>query len=86
LLNSVSQAAFFLEGHVHHVDDRSGSAWRYSLPVAPGIDFLDQLGFDPDVDIRGFPFHAGEVGRCEAARLIIPAKKLLVSANSPDPA
>jgi hypothetical protein len=42
-----------------HIDDCRRSAWRYSLPVAPGIDYLDQLGLDPDVNICGFPFHAG---------------------------
>ena len=59
-----------------HVDDCGGSGWRYSLPVVPGVDFLDQLRLYPDVDIRGFSFHAVEVGRCRAACLIIRAKKL----------
>jgi len=68
-----------------HVDDCSGSAWRHSLPVAPSVDSFDQPGFDPDVDICGFAFHAGEVGRCRAPRLIIPAKKLILSIRSSDP-
>ena len=61
---------------LEHVDYCRRAAWRDSLPVAPGIDLLDQLRLYPDVDIRGFSFHAIEVGRCRAARLIIWDKKL----------
>jgi hypothetical protein len=66
-----------LEEFLEHVDDRRRSAQRHPLSGASGVDFLDQLRLDPDVDIRGFPLHAGEVGRCRAARLIIPAKDLI---------
>ena len=31
---------------------------QHALLGAPGVDFLDRLGLDPDVDICGFPFHA----------------------------
>jgi hypothetical protein len=58
-----------LEELLDHVDDRRSSAWRYSLPGAPGVDFLDQLGFDPDIDLCCFLFHAGEMGRCRAPLL-----------------
>jgi hypothetical protein len=57
-----------------HVDDRRSLAWRHSLPAAPSVDPLDQLGLDPNVDICCFLSHAGEMGRCRAPRLIIPAK------------
>jgi hypothetical protein len=42
-----------------HVADRGGSARQDSLLGTPGVDLLDQLWLDPDIDIRGFPFHAG---------------------------
>jgi len=42
-----------------HVDNCRGSGWRHALPVAPGVDFLDQFGLDPDVDVCCFPFHGG---------------------------
>ena len=54
-----------LEELLEHVNDCSGSAWRYSLPDAPGIDFLDQLRLDPDVDICGFAFHGRFAARGE---------------------
>ena len=76
-VGGVQSRQVMLQELLDHVDDCRRSARRYSLPVAPGIDFLDQLGFDPDVDICCFSFHAGEVGRCRAARLMIPAKKLI---------
>jgi hypothetical protein len=47
-----------LEELLQHVDDCRRSARRHALPVAPGVDFFDQLGLDPDVNICGFPFHA----------------------------
>src|SRR6516165_11930465 len=47
-----------LEEVLKHVDDRRRSAWQHALLSAPGVDFLDELGLDPDVDICGFPFHA----------------------------
>jgi hypothetical protein len=64
-----------LEELLEHIDD--SSARRHSLPGAPSVDFLDQLGLDPDVDICCFLSHAGEMGRCGAHRLIIPAKRLI---------
>jgi hypothetical protein len=61
-----------------HVDDCRSSAWRHSLPGAPSVDPLDQLGLDPNVDICCFLFHAGEMGRpCRAPDLIMPAKRLI---------
>jgi hypothetical protein len=64
-----------LEEMLEHMDDRSGSAWRHSLPGAPGVDFFDQHRFDPHVDIRGFPSHGDEVGRCGAWPLDNPGQK-----------
>jgi hypothetical protein len=66
-----------LEKVLKHVANCGRSAWRYSLSGPRRIDLLDQLRLDPDVDICGFPFHAGEVGHFGARRLIIPAKKLI---------
>jgi hypothetical protein len=66
-----------LEELLDHVDDRRSSAWRHSLPTAPSVDFLEQPAFDPNVDLRGFPFHAGEMGRCRAPGLIMQAKRLI---------
>jgi len=51
-----------------------GKTLDSQLAGAPGVDFLDQLRFDPGVDVCGFPFHAGELGRGRARRLIIPVK------------
>ena len=48
-----------LEKPLEHLDDCGGSARGHGLPGAPGIDFLDQLGLDRDIDIC-FPFHAEE--------------------------
>jgi hypothetical protein len=48
-----------LEEVFEHVDDRRSSAWKHPLPVAPVVDFVDQPGLDPDVDICCFSFHAG---------------------------
>jgi hypothetical protein len=42
-----------------HVADRGGSAWQDSLLGTPRVNLLDQLRLDPDIDICGFPFHAG---------------------------
>ena len=56
-------------GTVDIVTDCRSSAWGHSLPGAPGVDPLDQLGLDPNVDICGFPCHAGEMGRCRAPPL-----------------
>jgi hypothetical protein len=58
-----------LEEMLQHVDDCCSSARRHSLPGTPRIDFLDQLGLDPDVDICCFPCHAGEVGALSARPL-----------------
>jgi len=52
-----------LEEVLEHVDDGCCPAWQDALNGPPGVDFLDQLGLDPDVDICGSPFHAEEVGR-----------------------
>ena len=57
-----------------HVDDRRRPARQHSLPGSPDVDLLDQFRLDPDVDIRGLPFHAAQVELCRDARLIIPAK------------
>jgi hypothetical protein len=46
------------------------------MPGAPSVDPLDQLGLDPDVDICGFPFHTGEVGRCRAPLLDNSGQKI----------
>jgi|SRR5580693_4997660 hypothetical protein len=64
---------------IEHVDDCRNAARRYSLPGAPGVDPLDQLGRDPKVDICGFPFHTEEVSVFGHSRLIIPAKELISS-------
>jgi hypothetical protein len=64
-----------------HVTDGRRAARRYSLMGAPRIDLLDQLRFDPDVDVCGFPFHARDLGRFAAHRLIIPAKNLIARAQ-----
>jgi hypothetical protein len=64
-----------LEEMLEHMDDRSGSAWGHSLLGAPGVDFFDQRRFDPHVDIRGFPLHGDEVGRCGAWPLDNPGQK-----------
>jgi hypothetical protein len=58
-----------LEELLKHVDDRRSSAWRYSLPGAPGVNFLDQLGLDPNIDLCCFLSHAGEMGRCRTYQL-----------------
>jgi hypothetical protein len=67
---------------LEHVDDRRSSARRHSLPGAPGVDFLNQLGLDPNIDICCFLSHAGEMGRCRAPVLIIPAKKFIGGTTS----
>jgi len=46
-----------LKQTLKHRDDRRRPAERHSLPGAPGVDLLDQLRLNPDVDICGFPFH-----------------------------
>jgi hypothetical protein len=74
LLNSFFQVAsgaggFILEKMLEHMDNRRGSAWRHSLPSAPGVDFLDRHRSDLDVDICGFLWHGEEVGCCRACPL-----------------
>jgi hypothetical protein len=64
-----------LKEALDHMDDCRGSTRRYSLADAPSVDPLDQLGFDPDVDVCGFSFHAGEVGRCRACPLDNPGQR-----------
>jgi hypothetical protein len=59
------------------VADSRSTAWRYSLAGAPRIYLFDQLRFYADVDVCGFAFHAGDVGRFAAHHLIIPAKNLM---------
>jgi hypothetical protein len=59
-----------------HVADRCGPAWQDSLLATPSVDLLDQLRLDADVDICGFPFHAGELGRFPALCLIISGQKI----------
>jgi len=46
-----------LEELIEHVDDGRRATWKYSLPGAPSVNFLDQLWLDSDVDICGFSFH-----------------------------
>jgi|HubBroStandDraft_4_1064222.scaffolds.fasta_scaffold02943_8 hypothetical protein len=65
-----------LKEALDHMDDCRGSARRHSLPGAPGVDFLDQLGVDPDVDVGCLPFHARKVGLRRAHRLDNPGQKL----------
>jgi hypothetical protein len=65
-----------LEEMLEHVDDCRSSARRHSLPGAPGVDFLDQLGLDPDVNICCFPFHTGEVGSRRARLLDSSGQKV----------
>ena len=64
-----------LEEMLEHMDNRRRSAWRHSLPSAPGVDFLDQHRSDLDVDICGFPWHGEEVGCCRASPLDNPGQK-----------
>src|ERR1700741_2975319 len=59
-----------------YMDDRRRSAWRHSLPSPPGVDPFDQLRLDPDIDVGCLPFHAREVGLCEAALLDNPGRKI----------
>src|SRR6267142_4032463 len=65
-----------LEELLEHVDDRRSSAWRHSLPGAPGVDPVDQLGLDLNVNICGFPLHAGEVGSRRACLLDNSSQKI----------
>jgi hypothetical protein len=73
-----------LEEVLKHVANCGRSARRHSLPGTPGVDLLDQLRLDPDVDVCGFPCHAGKLGRRPARRLMNRAKKLLIRANRAD--
>jgi hypothetical protein len=43
---------------LEHVDNCCRSARPDSPLGARCVDLVDQLRLDPDVDIRGFPFHA----------------------------
>jgi hypothetical protein len=52
---------------------QTGSA-ALAVGRAPGVDFLNQLGLNPDVNVRGFPFHVNGLDAVGHARLIIPAK------------
>jgi hypothetical protein len=61
---------------IEHVDDRRSSAWRHSLPGAPGVDFLDHLGLDLNVNICGFPFHTGESGMLSGTLLDNSGQKI----------
>ena len=70
-----------LEELLKHLTDRCCPARLYSLLGAPHIDLLDQLRLDPDVDIRGFPFHADKLGRCRVRCLMMTAKKLILRAT-----
>jgi hypothetical protein len=65
-----------VEEILEHIDDRRCPAWRHSLPGAPSVDLIDQLGLDPDVDIGGFLWHAGEMGRCRAHPLDNSSQKV----------
>ena len=65
-----------VEELLDHMDDRRRSAWRHSLPSPPGVDPLEQLRLDPDIDISCLPFHAGKVGRCRASLLDDPGQKI----------
>jgi hypothetical protein len=47
-----------LEEVLEHMGDCRGPARRHALLGAPAVDFLDQPGLDPNVDICCFPFHA----------------------------
>ena len=67
-----------LEEMFEHVDDRCSSARKHSLTRAPGVDFLDQLGLDPDVDICCLR-HAPKIVRCRASNLIIQDNKLILA-------
>jgi AraC-like DNA-binding protein len=58
------------------LDDCRRPARWYSLPGAPGVDPLDQLRLDPDVNICGFPLHTGEVGSCRARLLDNSSQKI----------
>jgi len=40
-----------LEEFLEHVDDCRGSGWRNALLDTPGVNFLDQLGFDLGMSI-----------------------------------
>jgi len=57
------------EEFLEHIDDRREPARRHSLSGAPSVDFLNELWLDPDVDICGFPFHAGGGGALSGALL-----------------
>jgi hypothetical protein len=65
-----------LEEVFEHVDDCRSSAWRHSLPSTPAVNVLDQLGLDPNIDIRCFLSHAGEMGRCRARALDNSGQKI----------
>ena len=69
------------EEMIEHVDDCRRPARRYSLPGSPGVDPLNQLWLNSDVDIGGLPFHAAQAGRFRDACLIIPAKFLIFMAE-----
>jgi hypothetical protein len=47
-----------LEELLEYVDDSRGPARRHPLPGAPGVDFLNLLALDTDVDVADFPLHA----------------------------
>ncbi len=72
-----------LDEVLEHINDGCSSARGHALLGAPGVDFLDQLGLDPKVDICSIPSHAREVGRCRAPLLDNLCQKIDASVAGP---
>jgi hypothetical protein len=70
-----------LEELLDHKDDRRSSARRHSLPGAPGVDFLDQLGSTPMSIFAVLRFMPLRWGVAVLLCLIIRAKTLMTRAN-----
>jgi len=72
----VPSRRFTFEEFLKHIDDRRGSTRRHALLSTPDVDYLNQLGLDPDVDICDLRFMAGKVGAV-GGRTRYPRQKLL---------